>query len=223
MRASLLLLLLVFSLAACQETTTATAAPSISVEVIEGPDRTELVRGKMRGPLGVLDRNRVLALTRVYFPDAEVREDAARAVIILDEPETATACFQAAIWVDGVMLARAWREEEGLESDTPAAIVAESLRRYLHVDPPVEPPDWAALFAALDDDALWEVAPQSAGAGALLVAGVLISQPLTDPARERAVGALAKCVVATEMPNWLTWAAYRMWKDRDFLAREESP
>jgi hypothetical protein len=195
--------------------------------VVEKVDRvTSLVHGDQRVRLYTLDPDRVVRLTRIMFlPEAPleiaVKLDAG-AVVKLDTPETARAFMQAVPWVDALILARRKLTDElGTDVGTDASVVAETVRRYLMVDPPVEPPDWGAMSRALDNADLWAQTPQTAGVGALVLAGILITQRVEGPTWERAGKLLSRVAWEDNMPPWLSVVAYTSWSRRDFAASED--
>ncbi|MHC4861315.1 MAG: hypothetical protein ACYTDY_14625 [Planctomycetota bacterium] len=193
--------------------------------VVERVDQeTFLVRGKMRRRLAKLDPDRVVRLTRLVFPDTQAVKLDRGAVVDCRTPREATAFMDATLWVDALIVARRGLSLElGTPAATDASVVAETIRRYLHVDPPVDPPDWSAVSKALDGEAIWVQSPQTAGVGAVFLAGVLLQGTPDKWSRKRAGKLYSRVVVEPEMPSWLSVVAYANWNRKDFLASDESP
>lgn len=211
------------SVASCATSEPVPELPATRILLRYADGRTWISRGKLRRPLGALDTARVLRLTRVLFPDCGIVEEGGVATLDVDSPESATALFDGLRWVDGMILARrGLREEMGTEAASDAGIAAETIRRWLMVDPPAPHPDWAAMSEALDNPGLWRESPRSAALGAIVYAGILTRDTPSEEARNRAGALLAKAVVAENVPGWLSWIAYHAWSTKDFLAGDEN-
>jgi hypothetical protein len=122
-----------------------------------------------------------------------------------------------------ILARRELEARTGPETGSEAGIVAEAIRRWLRPDEPDRLPDWGELSRALESPSIWKTAPVTAGMGAVIFAGMMLSREPAGPARERAARILSQAVAAKDVPGWLSWIAYYAWSRRDFLASEESP
>jgi hypothetical protein len=146
------------------------------------------------------------------------------AVVDLDSPKAANVFVEATLWLDALIAERRNLSLDlGPNPQHNVALASETFRRYLLVDPPVEPPDWGALSRALDDGVFWEDQPSTAGLAAIFLACVLVDGDPEEWARQKAVQLYSRVVAEPEMPSWLSVLAYENWSRRDFLANEESP
>jgi hypothetical protein len=187
-------------------------------------ETTWLVRGQYRRSLAVLDADQVIRFAKITWPHAVTGTEKGDRTVDLDTPGATSSFMEMTLWADGLVLSRrGLRERFGTPPISSAGVVAETLRAYLLVDPPVGPPNWVALSRALENETLWEESPQSAGTGAILLAGAILLEPNTSLSRALAGQLLSRAVADVRVPAWLTRAAYRMWSDNDFRARADSP
>jgi hypothetical protein len=226
-RPAIVLLATGLLLAACKDI--APRSPPVMFKatriVVERTAReTFLVRGNLRRELAKLNPDQVIRLTRVLFPEARGVKLDRGAVIDCTSTKEASAFMEATLWVDALILTRRRLSVElGTPAASDAAVVAETIRRYLLVDPPTDPPDWSAVSKALDGKAIWSQSPRTAGVGAVFLAGVLLQGDPDKWSKHRAGKLYSRVIGEPEMPGWLSVVAYRNWKQKDFTASDESP
>ena len=200
----------------------ASSATRVVVERVDG--ETFLLRGDERRRLGKLDAERVVRLTDLMFPHANAGRMDGGAVVDFESAKAAQVYVEATLWVDALIAARRTLSLDlGPNPQTGSALAAETFRRYLLVDPPVDPPDWGALTRALEDGVFWEEKASTAGMAAVFLACVLAEGGGGEWSRRKAGELFSRVISEPEMPPWLSVLAYENWSRRDFLAKDERP
>lgn len=212
MRSAVLVTVLALLAAACAETADTTRDPTRFVLATTTADGTRVGTAADAAPLVVLDPWRVARLARAIFPDVVVEDVEGGVGITVDSASSAKSLVEAARWADGLIRARRELEARGETPPmTDAGVIAETIRTWLRPEPSGATPDWGALSDALERGPVWEVAPVHAGMGSIVYAGMILRGPASSLAEDRARRLLSRATALRNVPDWLSWIAYRAW------------
>lgn len=212
MRTAAIAVVLPLLAAACAETSEATRDPTRFVLATTTADGTRVGTAAAAAPLVALDPWRVARLARTILSDVAVENVEDGVGITVDSASSAKSLVEAARWADGLIRARREREERGESPPgTDAAVIAETIRTWLRPEPSGATPDWGALSDALERDSVWEVSPVHAGMGSIVYAGMILRGPASSLAEDRARRLLSRATALKNVPDWLSWLAYRAW------------